>query len=100
MSDLKDGLYFSIFRLSGPVIRTMSLISYDYAVYFAFSFAVYGGLNPGILSTIFATSCIFAAILFWYMYNQKLSMFDVVGTLLMIGALFLIGYGGSLNSES
>lgn len=65
-----------------------------------FYFAAEGGVNAGIVSSIFSTSVIFSSIIFYCKYGQKLSKFDFVGIFLVIACVALISSSGATAEES
>jgi len=62
-------------------------------------FAEKSGINPGIISSIFSSTCVFTIILFYCMYGQKLSIFDFIGIFFIIGSVVFISIGGGESDE-
>lgn len=60
-----------------------------------FYFGGKSGVNNGIISTIFSTGVIFTAIIFYFVYGQKLTCWDLVGALGIVLCVGLISIGGS-----
>ena len=68
-------------------------------VVLTFTFAGKSGVNSGIISTIFCTSVIFSNILFYILYGQKLSKYDIFGSLMIVASVVLIGFGGATGGS-
>lgn len=62
-------------------------------------FAEKSGINPGIISSIFSSTCVFTIILFYFLYGQKLSVFDFIGIFFIIGSVVFISMGGGESSD-
>lgn len=65
-------------------------------------FASKSGVNGGIISTIFSSSCIFTIVIFYFKYGHQISKVDAIGTFFILLCVFLIalgGTGGSSESE-
>ena len=62
-------------------------------------FAEKSGINPGIISSIFSSTCVFTIIIFYFMYGQKLSVFDFIGIFFIIGSVVFISIGGGEASD-
>ena len=77
----------------------MLLIGSDQVCYFAWIWSTFGNLNPGISTVIFSSTTVMSAYLFWYLYGQKLSVNDYIGTLMMLSSIVIIGYGGSQTDD-
>lgn len=64
-------------------------------------FAEKSGINPGIISSIFSSTCVFTIVIFYFAYGQKLSINDFVGTLfIMLCVVFISLGGGGKGSDS
>ena len=59
----------SIFRLSVPILRGVCLVAFDQSAFLAYAYSVYGGVNPGVMSTVFSSSCFMVAFLFYCLYG-------------------------------
>jgi len=62
-----------------------------------FALAAESGINPGIITSLFSTSLIFASVYFFLRFGQKLSMTDIVGILMVIACVVVISL--SSNEE-
>jgi drug/metabolite transporter (DMT)-like permease len=67
-------------------------------IIFTFAFAFPSGVNAGIISSIFASSCIFTIIIFFFKYGQKVTKFDALGAFMIILCVALVGVGGAFGS--
>jgi drug/metabolite transporter (DMT)-like permease len=62
-------------------------------------FAEKSGINPGIISSIFSSTCVFTIIIFYFMYGQKLSIFDFIGIFFIVGSVVFISIGGGESGD-
>ena len=69
------------------------------ALIYSFMFAAKSGINPGIISSIFSSTCVFTIIIFYFLYGQKLSINDWIGTLFIILCVVFISIGGGESDE-
>ena len=65
-----------------------------------FNFSSKSGVNSGIIATIFSTCVIFSNMFFYFIYNQKLSKYDHIGSLLIIASVVMIGMGNAKSAAS
>ena len=82
-----------------PVTRAMFAAAIQILIVITFYFAAEGGVNAGIVSSIFSTSVIFSCIIFYCKYGQKLSNYDFVGISLVIACVALISTSGSTEIQ-
>lgn len=57
-------------------------------------FADKSGINPGIISSIFSSTCVFTIIMFYFWKHQKLTLNDWAGTFFIILCVVFISIGG------
>lgn len=57
-------------------------------------FAEKSGINPGIISSIFSSTCVFTIIMFYFLYGQKLTLNDWVGIFFIMLCVVFISIGG------
>ena len=79
--------------------RGVALLICQFSVLGCFYFAGKSGVNPGIISVVFNTSLIFTAVYFYFVFDQRLTMFDFIGGLFCLTALLLISFGGQVESD-
>ena len=89
---------FSGLRLSVPIIRALAQGTIIVLIINTFAYAFPSGVNAGIISSIFATSCIFTVIIFFCKYGQKVTKFDGLGVTLILLCVALVGVGGASGS--
>lgn len=89
---------FSGLRLSVPVIRALVQGVITILIICTFAFAFPSGVNAGIISSIFASSCVFTIIIFFFKYGQKVTKFDALGAFMIVLCVALVGVGGALES--
>lgn len=63
-------------------------------------FADKSGINPGIISSIFSSTCVFTIIMFYFWKKQKLSLNDWIGTLFIMLCVVFISVGGGESEET
>lgn len=90
---------FSGLRLSVPLIRAASQGTITILIIFTFAFANPSGVNAGIISSIFSSSCIFTIIIFFFIYDQKVTKFDALGAFMIVLCVVLVGLGGAMGSR-
>jgi len=88
---------FSGLRLSVPIVRAAAQIIITILIIFTFAFAFPSGVNAGIISSIFASSCIFTIIIFFFKYDQKVTKFDAIGAFMIVLCVALVGVGGAMG---
>jgi len=59
-------------------------------VIISFKYALYAGINQGAITTIFTLSSIYVAIISWFLFNEKLNKFHIIGMLLLIVCTVMI----------
>jgi drug/metabolite transporter (DMT)-like permease len=64
-----------------------------------FEFAFKSGVNSGIISSIFSSSCIFTTVVFYFKYGHKISVIDAIGTSFILLCVFMIALGGTNGSS-
>jgi len=62
------------------------------SIFTAFKFATAANLNQGVIAGLFTSSVAFTALLFWYLYSEKLSLKKVAGMLLIVASVFCVGF--------
>jgi drug/metabolite transporter (DMT)-like permease len=65
-----------------------------------FFFAFKSGVNAGIISTIFSSSCIFTIVIFYFKYGHQISLIDFIGTCFILLCVVMIALGGTGGSDS
>ena len=63
-------------------------------------YAFKAGVNQGIIASLFSTSIIMSAIIFYFLYDEKLSSRHLFGLFLMIIAVVLISIGKPAHSKT
>ena len=67
---------------------------------FAAVFAWRAGVNIGIIFSVFTASSIFFVVLvYWIIYDQKLTILDIIGLVFIVASVFDIGFGGQWRRE-
>lgn len=92
--DHKMSLRFSCARFNGSISRGIIELLINVALIYSFMFADKSGINPGIISSIFSSTCVFTIIMFYFWKKQKLSINDWIGTFFIILCVVFISIGG------
>lgn len=58
-----------------------------------FQYASLSNVNSGIIASIFSVAVAFTCIIFYFLYDQKLTKYDMLGILLIITCVVMIGVG-------
>lgn len=87
-------LGFSWQRFAGSCSRGIVELLINVGLIYSFMFADKSGINPGIISSIFSSTCVFTIIMFYCLYGQKLSINDWVGTAFIMLCVVFISLGG------
>ena len=82
-----------------PIIITFINLLILGMIPFAFNYAYKGGVNSGVIASLFSTSALFSPILFFAIYNQRLTKNDIIGCVMIVASVVIIGTSGS-SSES
>ena len=86
--------------LLGLVLRTSAVFISLTLTILTYNFSTQAGLNQGISSTLFATSCVFTSISFYCIFNQRLGICHIFGIVLMLLCVTLIGLSKSQYFQS
>lgn len=83
-------------KLLMPFIRALLFVAQNAAALYCYELFGKSGsnLNPGIISSLFASSIIYSTILFYIIYKQKISCVHLLGMGLILASVTLIGIGG------
>lgn len=84
---------FNWTKALGPLLRGCVQILIFFSVVFTMQYAYLAQVNQGVISSLFTTSIVFSAIIFYFKYDEVLSMRHVVGICFFIGAVALISIG-------
>lgn len=71
-----------------------------FAVFYTMELAFKAHVNQGIIASLFSTSIVFSAVLFYFLYDEKLSIRHFIGLSLMIVAVVLISVGKTRKTET
>ena len=72
------------------ILDAIIKVTAGWLVIISFKYALYAGINQGVITTIFTLSAIYVAFISWFMFNEKLNKFHIIGMLLLIGCTILI----------
>ena len=99
-SNFYRGNCFNWTNLVGLILRATVNIIYQLAVLFALMFADRGGINQGVVSSIFSLYCIYTSIIFYFLFNERLTRKLILGIFLMISCVFFIAISHYVESDS
>ena len=77
------------------VTRIIFQIGIQICLIQTFYFGSRSGVNNGIISVIFSTGVLFTAIIFYFLYGQKLTLWDLAGCIFIVVCVALIAVGGA-----
>ena len=72
------------------LLRYVCSLSANVAILFAFRTAILSGVNTSIVFSLFSATSITAALLFYFVYNEKLQKQHIVGIAFMIISVIFI----------
>jgi multidrug transporter EmrE-like cation transporter len=55
--------------------------------------------NSGIISSIFTTNVVFSVLIFYFMFDEKLSFKQLIGILMIIGSVFMVSQGHTSSKK-
>uniref|UniRef100_A0A7S3J7A7 EamA domain-containing protein n=1 Tax=Euplotes harpa TaxID=151035 RepID=A0A7S3J7A7_9SPIT len=73
-------------------------VTAGWMVIISFKYALYAGINQGAITTIFALSAIYVAIISWFVFGEVLNRFHILGMILLVGCTILIVFSKSSSS--
>ena len=79
--------------------RAIATIAVEVFCTLTFEYAYKSGVNPGIIASCFSVNIPFTAIVFYFVYGNKLTIRDAIGGLLIIGSIILISLGGGNTAK-
>jgi drug/metabolite transporter (DMT)-like permease len=71
-----------------------------FAVVYTMQFSYKAGVNQGIIASIFSSSIVYSAIIFYFLYDENLSHRHIVGIVFFVGCVALISIGKSKLSTN
>ena len=83
--------------LGGILLSTTFQICSGYSVLFAMEYSQWANINKGVITTFFAFTSVLMAIYSWFMFNEKLSGYNIFGILWMIACISLLGFSENLS---
>ena len=88
----------------GLMIRTIFNASFQISIILGFKFAGLAGINQGIITAMFATYCIFTAVIFRFLFNEVLQTKFMIGMLFMLACVCCISLSnlssGHINTDA
>ena len=68
--------------------------------FLAFKYAAMAEVNQGVIASLFTSGVIFTSILFYFIYDEKLTIMDVIGIAGILAGVALIGFGKEQQRSS
>ena len=88
---IKHSLFFdkltnrvNFYVVGGVVLSTTFQICSGYSVLFAMEYSYCADINKGVITTFFAFTSVLMAAYSWFVFNEKLSSYNIFGILCMI----------------
>ena len=98
--DENSALVLQGHRVISTFLRSGIQMAIDFLMLQSFAFVAKSGVNAGVMSIIFSSCLIFTPIIFYFKYGQKLTLWDLLGALLIAICVVLIALGGSGSIKS
>ena len=83
------------FVIGGVILSTILQISSGYWVLFAMEYSQWADINKGVITTFFSFTSVLMAIYSWFMFNEKLSEYNIFGIIWMIVCISMLGFAES-----
>ena len=77
----------------GILIRGLNHMVLITITFLAFKYATLADINHGVIASLFTSGVIFTSILFYFIYDEKLTLRDVIGIIFILAGVALIGIG-------
>lgn len=85
----------------GTISRATILLTTELVIVQTFALIAKSGVNPGVISIIYSSSSIvFTSVIFYFKHGQKLTKWDLLGTLFIIASIIMIGLSGVKDDEN
>ena len=83
-------------KLCMPMLRAIFILFIHITMIMTYDFFGRSGsdLNSGIITSLFTSSVVYSAILFYFIYKQKISLPQVIGMALIVGSVIMVSIGG------
>jgi drug/metabolite transporter (DMT)-like permease len=88
--DLQGNICLNKINVLGLIIRTCFTIMVQTSTMLALMYAKKSGLNQGLITSMFATYCIFTTVFSYFLFNEKLSLKFSIGISFMIACVALV----------
>lgn len=69
-------------------------------IIYSFKFSLAGGLNQGIVTTIFGLTPFMSAVMFYFAFKEVLNISQLIGMVFMIICIVMIGFGVSNQEDT
>lgn len=86
--DITGGLNYTVILIE--VTLGVILFVTGIAILLAFEYAYLSGVNQGVISTLFAITSIYLALIFWIFFKESMTIFDFVGMLMLVACALMI----------
>ena len=83
-----------------PIERCLINGVTQFVITYCFFYTFKSNVNSGIIASIFSSSVVFTAVMFYCFFGQKLSKFDILGCSMIIGCVCMIALGENKSSET
>lgn len=80
----KNGTSINVFAILSVLVDACLTFAAGIAVLFSFQYCLYSGINQGVITALFSLSSVYLAVFAYYFFNQKITIFHVVGMLMLV----------------
>lgn len=75
-------------------------VTAGWLVIISFKYALYAGVNQGAITTVFTMSGIYVAIISWFLFDEKLNKFHIIGMMLLLACTIIIVFSKSSGHKT
>ena len=86
--------------VGGVILSTMFQICSGYCVLLAMEFSLWADINKGVITTLFSFTSVLMAVYSWFVFNEKLSSYNIFGILCMIIWISMLGFVDNPSNQS
>lgn len=75
------------------MLRAFVNLAVLYGVFYSLEFASKANINQGVIASLFSSSIVFTAIIFYFLYDERLTWRVLIGIIFIGGGAALISIG-------
>lgn len=65
-----------------------------------FEYALYANMSQGVITTLYSFTTVFLGVFGYFIFNEKLDGYQVVGIITLVGCVILLAFSGSASTET